>query len=243
MRPIFAVALLVITVNFQPGCHLLAGFAASDGDSTDATLDLSVVPGDVAASADTAQASDTAAVSDTAAASDAEPTMCPFEMLASPDNVVDDDDVGGVAWAEPTRVRQVDGEPATVSLQQDNITHYLAATQFGLALPADAVVVGITVEWRVRGDGPAWPFAVRLIRNGNIGDEDRSDEDPWPPVFEYRSYGGPADRWGERWSPAVINSADFGVALSATVGIGVPQPVLVKVDHVQIRIRCQAPCQ
>jgi hypothetical protein len=34
-------------------------------------------------------------------------------------------------------------------------------------------------------------------------------------MYENAVYGGPEDLWGETWTPADLNSEDFGVALNA----------------------------
>jgi hypothetical protein len=58
---------------------------------------------------------------------------------------------------------------------------------------------------------------VRIIRsNGTIGSTDKAIGSAWPGTDGYASYGGAADLWGEAWTPADINSSNFGVAVSAT---------------------------
>ena len=46
------------------------------------------------------------------------------------------------------------------------------------------------------------------------------------------SFGGAADLWGASWTPADINSATFGVQLSATSGGAIG----ASVDYVQITV-------
>src|SRR5690606_22873191 len=38
----------------------------------------------------------------------------------------------------------------------------------------------------------------------------------WPTADEVATYGGPADLWGESWTAADINAADFGLVVAAT---------------------------
>src|SRR5690606_4970814 len=78
-------------------------------------------------------------------------------------------------------------------------------------------IQGITVTIRRAGgnDDSAVDGAVRLIKGGVIGAADRSSPTPWTgPEYVDVDYGGEDDLWGETWTPADVNAADFGVALS-----------------------------
>lgn len=100
----------------------------------------------------------------------------------------------------------------------------LLADDFHFAIPLEAEITGISVEIRRAADGndSAVDESVRLIRGGVVGAADRSKPAKWTASFENVTYGGPTDLWGETWTPADINSASFGVALSAlyTQGAG-----------------------
>jgi hypothetical protein len=85
--------------------------------------------------------------------------------------------------------------------------------------------------------------AVRLIKGGVTGEADRSLPTPWTgPEYANVDYGGPTDLWNETWTPADLNSADFGVALSAiytdTAGNG-----RAYVDIVYVTVNYRAPCE
>lgn len=57
---------------------------------------------------------------------------------------------------------------------------------------------------------------VRIIKNGAIGTTDKATADAWPLGSDiYATYGGSSDLWGETWTPSDVNSANFGVAISA----------------------------
>ena len=66
--------------------------------------------------------------------------------------------------------------------------------------------------------------AIRIVKsNGTIGATDKSNGAAWfgdcglpdDIVAPYVTYGSPTDLWGETWTAADINSANFGTALSA----------------------------
>jgi hypothetical protein len=89
---------------------------------------------------------------------------------------------------------------------------------FKLEVPEAAEITGISVTVRRAGGSPteAADGAVRLIKGGVIGEADRSQAVPWGgPMFEDTVYGTSGDLWGETWTPADVNSEDFGVAISA----------------------------
>jgi hypothetical protein len=94
----------------------------------------------------------------------------------------------------------------------------LHATNFGFSLPTDATIHGITVEIN------RWASATKVIRDENIqllggtadGDNKASIDDWTNNQSDLASYGGASDTWGLTWTPAQINSSDFGVLLDVT---------------------------
>jgi hypothetical protein len=135
---------------------------------------------------------------------------------------------------------QADG--AELVLVFDPYQDYLLVDDFKLEVPADAQILGITVTIRRAGGSSmeAVDGAVRLIKGGVIGASDRSMPTPWPgPEYVNADYGGARDLWGQTWTPADVNAANFGVALSAiytdTAGNG-----RAYVDIVYVTIHYQA---
>lgn len=60
---------------------------------------------------------------------------------------------------------------------------------------------------------------VSLVKsNGTIGTVNKAYSTFWPTSDTVAVYGGPTDLWGESWSPADINDADFGAVLSVIAG-------------------------
>ncbi len=57
---------------------------------------------------------------------------------------------------------------------------------------------------------------LKIVKSdGSIGTTDKADNlTPWPSVDTYVSYGNNDDLWGEEWTAADINSANFGVVFS-----------------------------
>jgi hypothetical protein len=107
---------------------------------------------------------------------------------------------------------------AQLVLWSDPYRDFLLVDDFKLEVPAGATILGITVTVRRSAGGPdeAVDAGVHIIKGGVQGSADRSSPTPWTGTeFVNVDYGGPSDLWGETWTPAEVNAADFGVALSA----------------------------
>lgn len=135
----------------------------------------------------------------------------------SPGTVVNDASVGTALWVNPGNAAVSDDALATTA-PGGTPTQYLEATSFGFSLPAPAQVVGIEAAVERRSiAGTVVDSAVRIVKGGVVGTADRSDAGFWMAGSdEIITYGSNSDLWGETWTPADINSAGFGVAVSAT---------------------------
>ncbi|MFA4831718.1 MAG: hypothetical protein WC618_06185 [Patescibacteria group bacterium] len=140
-----------------------------------------------------------------------------------PTSGVNDTSIGVTAWTTPGNVTASDNTRATVSLVKNSgVSQAINATGFGFAIPSDAQIDGITVEWETSEGGLAAAGgikdnAVRLVRAGTIEATDRSNTTFWvaPASEAFVTYGGVADLWGATWTAADINNANFGAAISA----------------------------
>jgi cysteine-rich repeat protein len=151
-----------------------------------------------------------------------------------PGSIVDNASIGTQPWGSPSQATSSDDLYAFAAVGTGTPSHYLAASNFGFALPPTAVVLGIRadVERRAIG-GIATDNAVRIIKGGVIGATDRSLGGSWPATDTVVSYGGASDLWGETWTAANINAAGFGVAISAKDSIS---GALAQVDAMSITV-------
>jgi len=138
-----------------------------------------------------------------------------------PTSGVNDTSIGVTAWTAPGNVTASDNTRATASPAKTSTTQALKATGFGFAIPSDANIDGITVEWETSEQGLTAAAgikdnAVRLVRAGTIEATDRSNTTFWvaPASEAFVSYGGVADLWGATWTATDINNANFGAAIS-----------------------------
>ena len=135
-------------------------------------------------------------------------TQGPF----NPATCTNDASTGTIAWSPATL-------PAQVALKGNNndVSNFLKCTGYGFTIPAGSVIDGITVtvnrsESRA---GMVQDVAMRIVKNGTIGATDRSNAAFWPTAAGAQTYGSAADLWGNTWTVADINAANFGAAISA----------------------------
>ena len=145
------------------------------------------------------------------------------EPSASASNVPSS--TGGQTWSSPANIRA--GQPwenQTTALGSTTPTAFLNARTFGLAIPASATILGVEVEFEfgstqstVRVDTDV---RLSFTATGSTLSTANRAMGLTLPVLGTRVYGGPSDLWGEALTPALLNSADFGVVFRLGVGTG-----------------------
>jgi hypothetical protein len=151
----------------------------------------------------------------------------------------DDGSVGTITWTIPVNsVTTSDNTYATAAPNDNEITHYLKATNFGFAIPAGSTINGITVEVEKKASNASRieDYAVRIIKGGNIGITERAAAGFWGTADAYTTYGSTSDKWGESWTVADINNANFGIAFSAYKNATAGNAITASVDHLRITV-------
>lgn len=154
--------------------------------------------------------------------------------------------VGTLAWSSVANAVAPDNNNASasqsVSLFNPVQTEYITAKNFGFAIPSNAIICGIVAEVEHIAGGltvfsSITDNSVRIIKNGAITGTDQSAGAAWPGSAAYASYGGAANQWGVAWTPADINAAGFGVAVSASLNPGLAAVALTAgIDHIRITV-------
>ncbi len=122
------------------------------------------------------------------------------------------------AWVNTGNVNSSDDNYASFGDLggKGNLTDYLIASDFGFNLPSGVSILGILVEVeRSDPNGFTDDYSIRIVKDGVIGNKEKSTAITYPPTDAYQSYGGSEDMWGEFWSYKDINANAFGVAISA----------------------------
>lgn len=149
--------------------------------------------------------------------------------------LADDATVGAIAWTNPTNASVNDASYATSVLLITQLTHYLKATNFGFNIPGDATITGILVEVENLSTISLGTNdnSVKIVKSdGTFGSTEKASATTWPTSEAYASYGSATDLWGQTWTPTDINSANFGVGISANaVAAGTAE-----IDHIRITV-------
>lgn len=131
-------------------------------------------------------------------------------------------------------------------------TQTLIAKGFGFSVPTIAVITGIKLEIEKSRDGlrdNVRDGSIRIVKGGNIvGSEHRSTL-KWPKNDSVVSYGGSSDKWGMGWTPADINSPNFGISISARLAtdlttlefLSTPILPVAKIDQVRMTVYYSTP--
>ena len=127
---------------------------------------------------------------------------------------------GSIAWTNPGFIVADDLNYATAVLTPSATSEYLQGTNYGFNIPLDATIDGIAVSIMRQSSGNMYGNSiddsdVYLLKAGVIAGTDHAVTTDWPVTMTLATYGGTADLWGSTWTPAEINAAGFGVALSA----------------------------
>lgn len=127
---------------------------------------------------------------------------------------------GTVSWNNPLNALFNDGTNTTVTaLVLGDDTDYLTATGFNIVVPVGMIVSGIEVEIvKSATNGILYSVTdkdVRMIKNGVRTGTNGAKSGKWPGSDQSFTYGGNTDDWGTTWTVADVESANFGVAISA----------------------------
>lgn len=128
---------------------------------------------------------------------------------------------GAAAWANPANIEALDGVYATCLMPNRAsafnpaiLSNFINATGFGFAVPAGAVIQGITVQVYLKGSDPFGQVdnIVQLLVGGVRSGANRAAGTTLSTAIGLNTYGGSSDQWGLALTPAVVNSANFGVS-------------------------------
>ncbi len=154
----------------------------------------------------------------------------------SPGTMADDATVGTVAWTNFNNGMASDNAYAFATLR-NKVSHYLKASNFGFSIPAGAVINGIVVEIERKAGGVSQieDNSIKIVKsNGSLGTTEKSTGSAWNDWDSYITFGGSVDLWGETWTAADINDADFGVCISAKETFNITDQA--NIDHIRITV-------
>lgn len=161
---------------------------------------------------------------------------------------------GSHAWTNLTNALTSDDNYAknTVSLSglfASTNTNNLIAQNFGFTIPPMATNIHIKVDVERSANlgfsvgASVSDNIVKLINSsGTITGTNNASPTNWSSGDATVSYGGNTDNWGTSWTPADINSTNFGVAISATLSAGAAAVSLTaQIDYIAVTVYYDIP--
>jgi len=158
------------------------------------------------------------------------------------------------AWSNPGNITASDDNRASATLVSGQTSDALVATNFGFTIPTNATIDGITVNIERYGTRTTFFLVTRAIRDQTIqltkdgttavGANRALTTTNWPTSDGIQLYGSISDLWGTTWTPAEINSSNFGVyiqAFSWKIGFLGNNTLSAFVDHVTVTIDYTVP--
>ena len=121
-------------------------------------------------------------------------------------------------------------------------TGYLKAKGFGFGLSSYAGVCGIEVQIEksasnILGLATVQDYEVKLLKNDVAVGNNKASGTNWTNSDSYYTYGGSNDLLGNfSWSLSDINSANFGVVISAQINGVVGILPIARIDHIRLTV-------
>lgn len=133
-------------------------------------------------------------------------------------------DGGDIAWTDPANV-QVDNSDYAHAIQYQPVpsTQALYAKNFGFTIPTNAIITNVTFSYKRRCSLAriTEKNVVMCDSSGNPTGIDKADViTTWGTTTETITKSGDSDYWGMPLTPALVNDADFGLKISASLITG-----------------------
>lgn len=143
---------------------------------------------------------------------------------AGPNNpgTIADNGGGDYSWSNPGNAATSNNSYAVCDGIADGgssaLTNRLRATGFGFAIPADATILGVLVEfeWKASLQSDSGTSVdctdeeVKIVKAGTATGTNKAAGTGITTVDTYFAYGGETDLWGTTLTPADVNASNFG---------------------------------
>lgn len=129
-------------------------------------------------------------------------------------------------------------------LNPSKYSDYMTLTNFSMSIPAAVTICGIVVQIDRKASGLSLgavvkDYRVRLVKGGSVTGNNNASGSGWTGSETTATYGSSSDLWGTTWTPAEINSENFGVAISAEISGLLGVFLSADIDNVRITVYYQ----
>jgi MSHA biogenesis protein MshQ len=146
-------------------------------------------------------------------------------VTSNPTLCVNDAGIGTQPWGGLTSVTTQDNVYASATANNSQITNFLKCTGYNFAIPAGAIINGITVGPWVNATRTFTVNAMQLVKTDVIQPTNLGAGTNIPngggallPAPTQLTFGSATNLWGNTWTAADINAATFGAAFAAQRG-------------------------
>ena len=138
-------------------------------------------------------------------------------------------------WTSSNNIFSSDSVYATNAVNSNSTGATLTASGFGFAIPASAIIRGITVSLirKASVSGTLQDANMYLTKAGAQTGGNHAIAGTWGTSNSAKTYGSAADLWGAAWTAADVNNAGFGVKFAAKAG---GSSATASADYVSITI-------
>ena len=120
-----------------------------------------------------------------------------------------------IAWSNPNNARTVDGQFASVTLDNDQASEHLRVTGYGFNLPSTVSIKGVVVELKRQGNNQIVDGNIELWLDGTPSSRPKFVASGWPVAIGTHHYGQEIDTWGDDLTPALVAKPGFGTEIYA----------------------------
>ena len=150
----------------------------------------------------------------------------------------------GANWTNPGNAFSPNDTYATVNVD-GTTSDALQCLNYGFTIPAGATILGIEVNIERKSNstanGGSNDASVRLVKGGVVGGSNLATATIYGTGDKIEAHGSATQLWGQTWTPADINAANFGVQYTGTKPSAAGGAHTLSIDQIQIVVTYSQP--
>lgn len=147
-----------------------------------------------------------------------------MQQILSPQTIINDGTLAGIAWLNPTNGIANDGNYTTSLFTITTFnSQYLKASNFGFSIPKNSIITGIKIDIEksvISVGADVQDKTLQLLKADTISGNNKASANAWSTSDSVVSYGSDGDLWGLTLNPSDINDNTFGLVFSVQSILG-----------------------